>query len=134
MVGESKNGTILHIHRSFLFIHSRTLTDNSGIFVARSTNVATIAAKGGRATGGTSIDITKMNPALKNGAGSNGAMPPPKSFGRDRTVGKTVTIRKGVYKGMLGIVKDATDTTARVELHAKNKVITVSKDLLLIKE
>jgi transcription elongation factor SPT5 len=77
-----------------------------------------------------------MNPALqmKNGMNGNGAMAPPKSFGRDRTLGKTVTIRKGPYKGMLGIVKDATDTTARVELHSKSKVVNIDKDSLAIKE
>jgi transcription elongation factor SPT5 len=81
-------------------------------------------------------DLSKMNPALqmKNGMNGNGAMAPPKSFGRDRTLGKTVTIRKGPYKGMLGIVKDATDTTARVELHSKSKVVNIDKDSLAIKE
>ena len=132
VVGESKHGTILHIYRSFLFVHSRTQTENSGVFVVRSTNVATIAAKGGRQGGG--VDLTKLNPALKNGTGGAGVMAPPKFVGRDRTIGKTVTIRKGAYKGMLGIVKDTTDTTARIELHAKNKIVTVGKDLLSIKE
>lgn len=81
-------------------------------------------------------DLSKMNPALqmKNGINGNGAMAPPKSIGRDRTLGKTVTIRKGPYKGMLGIVKDATDTTARVELHSKSKVVNIDKDALAIKE
>ena len=81
-------------------------------------------------------DLSKMNPALqmKAGMNGNGAMAPPKSFGRDRTLGKTVTIRKGPYKGMLGIVKDATDTTARVELHSKSKVVNIDKDSLAIKE
>ncbi|KKY19501.1 putative transcription initiation protein spt5 [Phaeomoniella chlamydospora] len=131
--GEGKTGTILHIHRAFLFCHNRTQTENSGLFVARSTNVATVAAKGGRGAQG--IDYTKLNPALKmNGIGGNGAMPPPRTMGRDRTIGKTVTIRKGPYKGLMGIVKDASESTARVELHSKSKIITVEKDLLSIKD
>lgn len=81
-------------------------------------------------------DLSKMNPALqmKNGLNGSSSMAPPKLFGRDRTLGKTVTIRKGPYKGMLGIVKDATDTTARVELHSKSKVVNIDKDALAIKE
>jgi transcription elongation factor SPT5 len=75
-----------------------------------------------------------MNPALqKNGVNGSG-MPPPRSFGRDRAIGKTVTVRKGPYKGLLGIVKDTTDTQARVELHSKSRIITVDKDMLSIKE
>lgn len=131
--GEQKQGVILHIFRSFLFLHNREQTDNSGISVVRANNVATVAAKGGRvAQGGSSgPDLNKMNPALaRNGANGNAAMAPPKSFGRDRALGQTVTIRKGPYKGLLGIVKDTTDLDARVELHTKSKTITVSKDTL----
>lgn len=136
VAGDQKNGVILHIYRSFLFLHNRVQTENSGLIVARATNVATVAAKGGRVAGGSAgPDLTKMNPALqRNGMNGNGAMAPPKTFGRDRTLGKTVTIRKGPYKGLLGIVKDTTDTQARVELHSKSKTITVDKDTLSIKE
>lgn len=134
--GDQKQGVILHIYRSFLFLHNREQTENSGISVVRATNVATVAAKGGRvAQASSGPDLNKMNPALqRNGANGNGAMPPPKSFGRDRALGQTVTIRKGAYKGLLGIVKDTTDTEARVELHTKGKTITVPKDTLGFKE
>ena len=132
--GENKSGAILHIHRSFLFVHDRTQMENSGLFTTRCVNVATLAAKGARVNSGP--DLTKMNPALqmRNGANGGTSMTPPKTFGRDRTIGKTVTIRKGPYKGMLGIVKDSTDTTARVELHSKSKVVSVDKESLSIKE
>lgn len=135
--GEQKQGAILHIHRSFLFLHNREQTENSGISVVRATNVATVAAKGGRVAQGANSgpDLNKMNPAMmRNGLNGNGPMPPPKSFGRDRVLGQTVTIRKGAYKGLLGIVKDTTDLEARVELHTKGKTITVLKDTLGFKE
>lgn len=135
--GEQKQGVILHIYRSFLFLHNREQTDNSGISVVRATNVATVAAKGGRVAQGSSSgpDLNKMNPALmRNGANGNTPMAPPKSFGRDRALGQTVTIRKGPYKGLLGIVKDTTDSEARVELHTKSKTITVPKGTLGFKE
>ena len=134
--GEQKQGVILHIYRSFLFLHNREQTENSGISVVRATNVQTVAAKGGRvAQMSSGPDLTKMNPALqKNGINGTSAMAPPKSFGRDRAVGQTVTIRKGPYKGLLGIVKDTTDAEARVELHTKGKTITVGKDTLGFKE
>jgi transcription elongation factor SPT5 len=134
--GEGKQGRILHIHRSFLFLHNREQSENSGVFVSRTSNVATVAAKGGRVTGGQNgLDLAKMNPALQRNGGQNGNMPPPpKTFGRDRMLGQTVTIRRGMYKGLLGIVKDTTDSDARVELHTKNKIVTVPKDILGVKE
>ncbi|KAL9099446.1 MAG: hypothetical protein Q9163_005058 [Psora crenata] len=135
--GEQKMGVILHIYRSFLFLHNREQTDNSGISVVRATNVATVAAKGGRVAQGAASgpDLNKMNPALmRNGMNGNAQMAPPKSYGRDRALGQTVTIRKGAYKGLLGIVKDSTDNEARVELHTKAKTITVPKDTLGFKD
>ena len=135
--GESRQGSVLHVYRSFLFVHNREQTENSGISALRSSNVVTVAAKGGRVaqTNGTGPDLAKMNPAMmKNGINGTNPMPPPKTFGRDRAIGQTVTVRKGPYKGLLGIVKDTTDAQARVELHTKGKTITVAKDTLAFKD
>ncbi|OAA62781.1 transcription initiation protein spt5 [Niveomyces insectorum RCEF 264] len=139
--GQQRQGKIIHIHRSYLFMHSNATTENAGVFVTRASNVNTIAAKGGRvnAAMGTGTDLSSMNPALKRnptGAanGVAGMQAPQRVFGRDRAVGQTVTIRRGGYKGLLGIVKDTTDTLARVELHTKNKIITVSKADLSFKD
>lgn len=37
-------------------------------------------------------------------------------------IGKTVRIRVGPMKGYIGIVKDATESTVKVELHTMPKV------------
>lgn len=132
VIGEGKTGSILHIYRSFLFLHNRTQTENSGLMVTRASNVATVAAKGGR-PGATGPDLTKMNPAMAKG-GATATMAPPRSFGRDRLLGKTVQIRKGDGKGLIGIVKDVTETHARIELHTKNVVKSVLKDNIAVKE
>ncbi|KAI9791909.1 MAG: transcription elongation factor spt5 [Candelina submexicana] len=139
VAGEQKQGKILHIYRSYLFLQNREQAENSGVMVVRTTNVATVAAKGGRVTGAGNAgpDLTKMNPAAqRNGGSPNGnvAMAPPKSLGRDRALGQTVTIGRGPYKGLLGVVKDTTDLEARVELHTKGKTITVPKDTLRYKD
>ena len=105
--------------------------------VTKASNVNTVAAKGGRVNAMSSgPDLDSMNPALKrnpNGSG-NVNMQPPKVFGRDRALGQTVTVKKGGYKGLLGIIKDTTDTHARVELHTKSKIITVPKADLTFKD
>lgn len=133
--GNTRTGVVLHIYRSFVFLHSREITENHGVFVCRASNVATIAAKGGRVDQAAGPDLSKMNPALlRNGASGGNMMPPPKVGGRDRTIGQTVTVRLGPYKGLMGIVKDATDHTARVELHTKNKTITIEKMKLGFRE
>ncbi|KAJ9242039.1 hypothetical protein DTO169E5_3260 [Paecilomyces variotii] len=129
--GEQRNGVIIHIYRSFLFLHNKAQVENSGVLVVRTSNVVTVSAKGGRATG---PDLSKMNPALMRNGAPGGSMPPPRSFGRDRIIGKTVMVRKGPYKGLMGIVKDATDDTARVELHSKNKMVSIPKEVLSIKD
>jgi transcription elongation factor SPT5 len=132
--GEQRQGRVVHIHRNFLFLQNRQQAENAGIFVSRSSNVQSIAAKGGRVNAGP--DLTKMNPAAQRN-GPNGAAPmgPPKAvIGRDKLIGKTVSIRRGPHKGLLGMVKDTTDDMARVELHAVKKIATVPKDALAIKD
>lgn len=47
---------------------------------------------------------------------------------RDRElIGTTIKITGGPYKGNVGIVKDATETTARVELHSTCQTISVDR-------
>lgn len=132
--GESRQGKVIYIHRGVLFVHNRELVENAGIFVVRSTNVTTMAAKSGR-TQAAGPDLSGMNPAVQQQNGGAGAMaPPPRQFGRDKLIGKTVTIRKGPYKGLLGIVKDTMNDEARIELHTKNKQVSVKKELLRMKD
>jgi transcription elongation factor SPT5 len=129
--GEQKSGRILHLHRNFVFAQDRQRSENAGVWVSRHTNVQVVAAKGGKAAGAGGLDLTKMNPAvLKPNGPAPAAMPPPQMKGRDRLIGKTVKLRSGQQKGLIGIVKDATADEAKVELHAKNKTITVKKEML----
>ncbi|KAF2643161.1 transcription elongation factor Spt5 [Massarina eburnea CBS 473.64] len=132
--GENRQGKVHHIHRGALFVTNREILENAGVWVVRSANVVTMAAKSGR-TQAAGPDLSGMNPAMQNQNG--GVMPPPTTrpqFGRDKLIGKTVTIRKGNYKGLLGIVKDTMNDEARIELHTKNKQVTVKKDILTIKD
>jgi transcription elongation factor len=46
-------------------------------------------------------------------------------------LGKTVSISAGPYKGYLGIVKELTDTMARVELQSTSKLISVDRGRLV---
>ncbi|KAJ5096015.1 hypothetical protein NUU61_005371 [Penicillium alfredii] len=128
--GEQRSGVIRHVYRSFLFVHNKAQAENAGIAVVRTTNVVTVSARGGRAAG---PDLTKMNPALSMQTPGGGAMPPPRR-GRDKLLGQTVTIRKGRFKGLVGIVRDADDTLAQVELYTSNKHVHVARDSLAAKD
>lgn len=132
--GQHRQGKIIHIYRSYVYLRSNSSNENAGVFVTRTSNVATVAAKGGRINAAAGPDLNAMNPSLMRNPKANGSMPPPKVFGRDKTIGQTVTIRKGGYKGLLGIVKDATDTHCRVELHTKSKIVNVPKTDLTFKD
>lgn len=127
--GQGRQGTILHIFRSSVFLHNRDISENLGVFVSRATNVATIATKGAR----NEDELSTMNPNMKGG------MAPPRlpsrGGSRIRLVGKLVTIGRGSqYKGMNGRVKDENDLIVRIELEAKNKVVTVDKTKVLIND
>jgi transcription elongation factor SPT5 len=80
--GEQRQGRVMYIHRGVLFVHNRETVENAGIFVVRSNNVITMAAKSGRAQSGP--DLGKMNPQAMQGPGANGgAMPPPRKNDRE---------------------------------------------------
>lgn len=130
--GEQRQGRILHIYRSFLFLHNRQMHENSGIFVVRNTSIVSVAAGQGRTNAG--VDMSKIVSTNGRNGAPSAIPPPPKTLGRDRLIGKTCTVRKGMYKGLLGIIKDTTETDARVELHTKNRVINIPKALLNIKD
>ena len=134
VTGEQRVGTIYHIHRAFLFCRCKIVGDNSGVIVTRAANVVTVATSGSKLGSRSAPDLSKMNPALQNNSMNGTGMPPPRTYGRDRLVGKTVTVRKGGLKGLLGIVKATTDDLARVEMHALNKAVMVEKDNLMVRE
>lgn len=130
--GEQRSGVIRHIYRSFLFLHNKAQAENAGISVVRTTNVVTVSARGGRPTG---PDLTKMNPALTMQTPGGGAgMQPPQRGGRDKLIGKTVTVRKGRYKGLVGIVRDSDERTAQVELYTSNKPVLLAREILAPKD
>ncbi|KAI5369796.1 putative ribosomal protein L2, domain 2 [Septoria linicola] len=126
--GESRQGKVLHVHRGYVFAQSRESRDNAGVFVARTNNVLTVAAKGGRV----GPDLTKMNQALNGPGGGAAPMPPPMQKGRDKLIGRTVKIKVGPMKAMIGIVKESSDAGALVELHSKNKKVTMPKEKLAV--
>lgn len=138
---KGKSAVVKHIYRSYVFLHSKSVIEQGGMFVCKSRlmqvigssgnqNVATgFAAPGGLNAGFMSPRIASpQHPTQKE---PGGMMPMGNSpfGGRDRQstalFGKTIRIVKGPYKGHVGIVKDAKQGNARVELHSACTTITV---------
>lgn len=91
--------------------------------------------QGSMSTGASSTHGSSTHsPVSKSPRNPNGIQQNSKPGTRRNTtlIGKTVRISQGPYKGYVGIVKDATDTTARVELHTKCQTINVDLQRLTI--
>lgn len=142
------SGEIKHLYRNFAFLHSREFLNNGGIFVCKTKHLQ--LAGGNKAVANQEMSTglefmsprrsSPMHPSSGGGAaaGGGGFQTPRHGGGggggrgritRDRDlIGTTIKITKGPYKGNIGIVKDATQTTARVELHTSCQTISVDRN------
>lgn len=148
---KGKQGTVKYVCRNHVFVHTRDLTENSGIFVVRaaccgvlgSTKVATgrffppqgMGSRGGRSS------FPPSSPYIddRNGGGSYGSSGRPRGGGgggrggrfnrfADPLMNTAVKIKTGPWKGYLGTVKDCTESHYRVELTSKSRVVPVPRN------
>uniref|UniRef100_A0A670JFA7 Transcription elongation factor SPT5 n=1 Tax=Podarcis muralis TaxID=64176 RepID=A0A670JFA7_PODMU len=136
-----REGEIRHLFRSFAFLHCKKLVENGGMFVCKTRHL--VLAGGSKPRDVTNFTIggfqpmsprinSPMHPSAggQRGGFGGGGM----SRGRGRRdndlIGQTVRISQGPYKGYIGMVKDATESTARVELHSTCQTISVDRQRL----
>ncbi|XP_059170624.1 transcription elongation factor SPT5-like [Physella acuta] len=138
-----RSGEIKHLYRNFAFLNSRLMTENGGYFVCRTRHL-TLAGGGKQNTTQAFNSFAPMSPRISSPAhpsGGGGERGRGRGGGagvgrgglskRDREIiGQTVRIIQGPFKGYIGIVKDATETTARIELHSSCKTISVDRSRL----
>lgn len=152
-----RDGEIRHLYRNLAFLYSRLYTENGGIFVCKTRHM--VLAGGGNklgpdigGSGGASpmMSLGFMSPRIQSpmhpggggggggrgrgghrgrgGGGRGGGL-----VSRDREIlGKSIKITGGSYKGAVGIVKDATEATARVELHSSCQTISVDRNHIAV--
>ena len=141
---QGKQGEIRHVYRGNVFIQARQVVENAGIIVCKAKH---IELAGGTSNAANLVGkFIPQSPRLsspaphRTGGGARGGgrgrggrgMGRGRGAGRDMSViGKTVRIVMGPYKGYVGIVKDATEDTARVELHTTCTTISVDRSRLL---
>lgn len=136
-----RSGEIKHLYRSLAFLHCRMYTENGGVFVCKTRHLQLAGGNKSQSNSlGSFNSLGFMSPRIQSpmhpsgGRGGRGG----KGKGgfrvtRDREIlGKTIKISGGPYKGAVGIVKDATDSTARVELHTSCQTISVDRNHIAI--
>lgn len=141
---KGKTATVKHIYRTWAFLHSKAYLENGGMFVCKARLLSLVGASANRGvTTGFATPQSNapyMSPRITsphhpsagapNGGTGNNYTGPNAYGGRDKLsfslIGKTIRIIKGSYKGHVGIVKDAIQSNARVELHSDCRTITVS--------
>lgn len=143
---QGRQGEIRHVYRSFVFVFCRTYPENGGMFVCRARH---LVKPGGKTAHPMNNMSGGLSPYMRSPAGmmspSHSSSGRPKQTGgqsfnnagpgggirRDmKIIGKEVKITGGPHKGNYGIVKDATEQTAKVELHSGCKHITVDRSRL----
>ena len=124
-IGARREGQVLYVQNQHIFIRSKSITENAGVFVVNPMNVEAIASKENLMS--SALDLSKINLNIASKMGPPQTTQQTRVTGRDVALNKTVRIRTAGYKGQLGIVKDVTGEKATVELHSKNKHITIDK-------
>lgn len=138
-----RDGEIKHLYRNLAYLHSRFYTENGGIFVCKTRHLQ--LAGGNKSHANALMPLGQfgfMSPRLHSpmhpsaGRGRGGRMGGRGGAGRvsrDREIlGKSIKITGGPYKGSVGIVKDATESTARVELHSSCQTISVDRNHIAV--
>lgn len=130
-----KAGTIKHINKNILFLHSNMIMENSGIFVVKARSVV---LAGSKLKDNTNVATTMLNAAFGGNAGNGGVVGNPsnvearlktqmKRGQRDENIGKTIKIKKGGFKGFAGHIISSSDTHYTVELSSKQKQLVLLK-------
>ncbi|TSN39346.1 Transcription elongation factor SPT5 [Bagarius yarrelli] len=141
-----REGEIRHLFRGFAFLHCKKLVENGGMFVCKTRHL--VLAGGSKPRDVTNFTVggfAPMSPRISSpmhpggggqmqrgggGGGGGGGMGRGRGRRDNDLIGQTVRISQGPYKGYIGVVKDATESTARVELHSTCQTISVDRQRL----
>uniref|UniRef100_A0A8K9VDH5 Transcription elongation factor SPT5 n=1 Tax=Oncorhynchus mykiss TaxID=8022 RepID=A0A8K9VDH5_ONCMY len=116
-----REGEIRHIFRGFAFLHCKKLVENGGMFVCKTRHV--VLAGGSKPRDVTNFTVggfAPMSPRISSPMHPGGG-------------GERIIFWLNLYhyfSGYIGVVKDATESTARVELHSTCQTISVDRQRL----
>ncbi|KAJ1645455.1 transcription elongation factor spt5 [Coemansia asiatica] len=139
--GQGRSGSVLQVTRYVTFVMPRDGSSDA-VFAVRTRQLESLSAQSANALDPYATRVNRTAAGRGGGArnGRGGGASPARGGrigalrgGRDPLVGKTVAITRGEYKGYIGMCKDATATSARVELHTNAKIINIGKDKLSVR-
>jgi len=125
-----KKGNVKHIFRFFVFVHNREIQENNGIFVVKGKQCKLRGHSQNSMMQGTN---TPGRSAQSNNFGTKpvyNGQSRPNSRRNDSLLNKTVTITRGPWKGMAGLVRSATDSKVMIQLPSGLEKITVNRDMI----
>eukprot|EP00045_Choanoeca_perplexa_P014062 m.163477 g.163477 ORF g.163477 m.163477 type:complete len:1063 (-) comp16551_c0_seq4:1121-4309(-) len=117
-----KEGKVLHLHRGFVFLQQRTQIEHNGVFVAKARH---LQVAGSRASQRAGVRSSAESPRLANKGKAGFNQVARRRPRQHPLLHKTVCIISGPHKTYMGIVKDASEHTVRVELHTNCKTLSV---------
>lgn len=146
--GDNMKGEIRYIFRQSLFIQVKNYAENAGFIVCKP-KLVKLSGSVAKKTNSMSSPFdtspgymspkyaSPSHPSQRGGPAftptSRGGYGSPAVPRRDNgLIGQTIRITQGPYKSYVGIVKDATDTLARVELHTSCQTISVDKSRIAL--
>lgn len=123
-VGARREGQVLYIQQNEIFVLSRNIIEDAGVFLVSSYTIEALGSKDDE--NNKTLNLTQMNPDIvrqqqKQRQKHEDEKKNEVRFGRDVALGKTVTVRALGYKGQLGRVKDVTGDRATIELYSSKK-------------
>lgn len=118
---QGRQCTVKHVYRSWVYLYSFTHNKNSGVLVTRNQHLSAV----GRASAQQSS--FQQREGRGGGHGFGGGHGRRDRFRNDPLLNQRVSIAKGAYKGMIGLVLSVTQSTVAVELHAVMKTVTVPR-------
>lgn len=129
-VGARREGQVLYIQQNEIFVLSRSIIEDAGVFLVSSYTIEALGSKDDE--NNKTLNLTQMNPDIirqqqKQRQKHEDEKKNEVRFGRDVALGKTVTVRALGYKGQLGRVRDVTGDRATIELYSSKKNIVVDK-------
>ena len=131
---KSRNGKVLHVWKSSVFVYRREIMENNGVFVVRNRHLK-VAGGTKRAMDGPRVPQSPMihgrgrGAAAERGRGGRGGG---RGNRKHELIGKTIRVTRGVNKGAMGLVRDATNDTVKVELQANPKQKIFNMDIISV--
>ena len=149
---KGSQGEVKHIYRHFVFVQIHQYFENAGYAVVRAKGCELVGGQNKSVStmgtprqsprsqmgGAMSLQSPRLSPFSSprgrgGGGGGGGVGRGGGAYARDvKLIGQTVRITVGAYKNHIGIVKDATEALARVELHSSPLTINVDKTHLSV--